>query len=75
METDNREELIELANNTKLLNDTNQLLLDEALRTSLENNTTYAGMTDAEKNAVAEIYGEGLTEERKADIEQKARDK
>lgn len=75
METDNKQELINLANSTKQLNDTNKLLLDKTLRSSLENNTTYVGMSEAEKNAVAEIYGEGLTDEKRAEIEKQARDK
>lgn len=62
MDTDNRKQLEDLAKETSQLNETNKLLVDESLRSSLENDKIYSKMTDAEKNAVANLYGEGLDE-------------
>lgn len=62
MDTDNRKQLEDLAKETSQLNETNKLLVDESLRSSLESDKTYSKMTDAEKNAVANLYGEGLDE-------------
>lgn len=72
MDTNNKEELLELAKTTQELTDTNKLLIEETLRSGLENNTAYAKMSEAEKNAVAEIYGEGLTDKKQAEIKKKA---
>lgn len=62
MDTDNRKQLEDLAKETSQLNETNKLLVDESLRSSLESDKIYSKMTDAEKNAVANLYGEGLDE-------------
>lgn len=75
METDNKKELENLANELDKNTNVNKLLLDESLRASLENNEVYAGLSESEKNAVASIYGEGLTNEKRAEIEKQARDK
>ena len=63
-----------LAQNTADLDATNKLLLENSLRDSLLNDKEYAEMSDAEKNAVASIYAEGLTDEEytKAEAEAKA---
>ena len=74
METDNRNQLMDLAARTKELNDTNQLLLGESLRDSLENDKEYANMTESEKNAVASLYEQGLTPEEQDRIRQEIHD-
>ena len=72
LETDNRQQLLELAETEKQLNATNKLLLDESLRNSLEQNDSYNQLSESEKNAVADIYGTGLTEEERLKIQKKS---
>ena len=74
METDNRNQLMDLAAKTAELNDTNQLLLGESLRDSLENDEEYANMTESEKNAVASLYEQDLTPEEQDRIRQEIHD-
>lgn len=57
------DDIIKLADVTDQLNATNKMLLDESLREKLEEKSSYAGKTEAEKNAIATIYGKGLTQE------------
>lgn len=75
METDNKKELENLANELNKNTNVNKLLLDESLRNSLENDETYAGMSEAEKNAVADIYREGLTQEERDNKKKELEDK
>ena len=72
LETDNRQQLLELAETEKQLNATNKLLLDESLRNSLEQNDSYNQLSESEKNAVADIYGTGLTEEERLKIQKES---
>lgn len=58
---ENMEAFVNLTNETKALNTTNEVLKDEILRASLENNAIYTDSTEAEKNAIATLYGEGIT--------------
>lgn len=74
METDNRTQLEDLARQTQELSDTNRLLLGESLRSNLESDETYANMTESQKNAVANLYEQGLTEEEQNRIRQEIRD-
>ena len=74
METDNKTQLEDLARQTQELSDTNKLLLGESLRSNLESDKTYANMTDAQKNAVANLYEQGLTEEEQDRIRQEIHD-
>lgn len=74
LETDNRTQLEDLAAETRSLNETNKLLIDESLRSGLENNETYAKMSDMEQNAVANLYKEGLTEEEQDRIRKEIHD-
>ena len=61
-----------MAETEKQLNATNKLLLDESLRNSLEQNDSYNQLSESEKNAVADIYGTGLTEEERLKIQKKS---
>lgn len=69
-----QDEIMALAEETKNLNATNELLYEESLRNSLENDEDYATMSEAEKNAIATIYGseENLTDEIRNTLEQNA---
>lgn len=57
------DDILKLADTTEQLNATNKLLLDESLREKLEEKSSYANKTEAEKNAIATIYGKGLTQD------------
>ena len=72
---DAKDKVIDLAKTTEELNATNKLLVDESLRNELENDETYSKMTDAQKNAVASIYGGGLTEEEQKKARKELEDK
>lgn len=67
-------ELLKLAEETHNLNETNKLLIDDALRTGLGANKDYAAMNATQQNAVATLYGQGLTEEQMSTIRQEAED-
>lgn len=69
-----KEEIIKLAEKTDEANKVNKLLLDESLRASLEADEDYSKLSDAEKNAIASIYGKGLTEEEMNDLKEDAQD-
>ncbi len=69
------DKLKELTTATIDLNATNQLLLQQSLENSLENNKDYAGLTDEQKAAVSARYGEGLTEDVEKRIRKEAEDK
>lgn len=58
-----KEEIIALAESTEALNATNKLLLGDALRDSLGTDEDYAALGTSEQNAIAELYGEGVTED------------
>lgn len=75
LETDNKEELMQLAKTTEELNATNKLLIDENLRNGLENDETYANMSESEKNAVASIYGGELTQEEQDKLKNELHDR
>lgn len=74
LETDNRTQLEDLAAETKSLNETNKLLIDESIRSGLEDYEDYAKMSDVEKNAVANLYKKGLTEEEQDRIRKEIHD-
>ena len=74
IKTDNKTQLEDLAKQTQELNDTNKLLLGESLRSNLENDEIYANMTDTQKNAVANLYEQGLTEEEQDRIRKEIHD-
>lgn len=65
-------ELLKLAEETHNLNETNKLLIDDALRTGLSVNKDYATMNATQQNAVATLYAQGLTEEQKDEIRKDA---
>lgn len=67
-------ELLKLAEETHNLNETNKLLIDDALRTGLGANKDYAAMNATQQNAVATLYGQGLTEEQMSEIRKEAED-
>ena len=48
--------------------------MGERLRSNQESDETYANMTDAQKNAVANLYEQGLTEEEQDRIRQEIHD-
>ena len=56
----NSDKLEDLAKSTDDLNATNKMLIGESLRSALENKADYAGRSDAEKNAIAALYGSGI---------------
>ena len=53
-------EIVKQTKATETLNQTNNVLKDEILRASLENNKNYANRSEAEKNVIATVYGEGI---------------
>ena len=67
--------LMELVKSTEELNATNQLLIEQGLRQSLEQNAEFAGLSELQKNAVTSLYGEGLSVEEQEKIKQEAKDK
>ena len=57
---DHMAEIVKQTKATEALNQTNNVLKDEILRTSLENNQDYANRSEAEKNVIATVYGKGI---------------
>ena len=66
--------LRELVKSTEELNATNQLLIQDSLRNSLEQDKDFSELNAIQKNAVAALYGEGLTDDKRKELEKTARD-
>ncbi len=57
---ENMSEIVKQTNATNALKKTNDLLKDEIIRASLDNNEKFTNKTEAEKAAITAIYGEGM---------------
>lgn len=56
----NMSEIVKQTNATNALKKTNDVLKDEIIRASLDNNDKFTNKTEAEKAAITSIYGEGM---------------
>ena len=72
---DNIDSLDELKVATEELTDTNKLLAGQSLKSSLEGNEKFAGLSEGQKNAVTALYGEGISEEDVKKLKKQAEDK
>ena len=69
----NKDALETLAKTTAELNETNKLLVNNAMRSSLEQKADFAGKSDSEKNAITALYASRYTEDKQKELEEKER--
>lgn len=72
---DNIDSLNELKTATEELTATNKLLVGQSLKSSLEENKKFAGLSEGQKNAVIALYGEGMSEDDVKKLKKQAEDK
>ena len=72
---DNIDSLNELKTATEELTATNKLLVGQSLKSSLEENKKFTGLSEGQKNAVTALYGEGMSEDDIKKLKKQAEDK